>query len=103
MIIINQDRSGMYNFDNIFSIEIINMEEHRFEIVIDNGKEKKSIGIYKTQKRAYEVLNEIFITEKLNNVYKLFIDNVELFSKLLEEYQKTQENLNFNYYKMPKK
>lgn len=40
MIIINQDRSGMYNFDNIFSIEIINMEEHRFEIVIDNGKEK---------------------------------------------------------------
>ena len=52
MIIINQDRSGMYNFDNIFSIEIINMEEHRFEIVIDNGKEKKSIGIYKTQKRA---------------------------------------------------
>lgn len=59
MIIVSQDKDNIVNFDNITSIwiddNILDKTNTDFEICADG----ESLGYYKTEKRAKEVLKEI--------------------------------------------
>lgn len=61
MIIISQDKKAIHNFDNIISIQVEESNGKYKIIVYDAINDNTSLGDYKTEKRAKEVLNEISI------------------------------------------
>lgn len=65
MIIVSQDKTELINFSNIVRLEVSNNAEghnfcNDFETVI---------GLYNTEERAKEVLEEIVDTYKFNRCY----------------------------------
>lgn len=57
MIIVSQDKKSIYNFDNAKSIDILENEIYITDnILADEGV---LIGVYETEERAQEVLEEI--------------------------------------------
>lgn len=63
MIIVNQDRDKIINFENIDRIYIENPLENNdgeFEIKAENEWINERIGCYKTEHRAKEILKEIY-------------------------------------------
>lgn len=57
MIIVSQDKKSIYNFDNAKSIDILENEIYITDnILADEGT---LIGVYETEERAQEVLEEI--------------------------------------------
>ena len=57
MIIVSQDKKSIYNFDNAKSIDILENEIYITDnILADEGT---LIGVYETEERADEVLEEI--------------------------------------------
>lgn len=63
MIIVNQDRDEIINFENIDRIYIENPLENNdgeFEIKAENEYINERIGCYKTEHRAKEILKEIY-------------------------------------------
>ena len=63
MIILNQDKDSLYNFNNVKSIDVLSNEIYLTDdILADEGTR---IAIYKTEERAKEVLQE-FVTGHIN-------------------------------------
>ena len=57
MIILNQDKDSLYNFNNVKSIDVLGNEIYLTDdILADEGTR---VAIYKTEERAKEVLQEI--------------------------------------------
>ncbi len=61
MIIVSQDKTELVNFDKIESIWICPDEEGRFTLEA-TADTNATLGYYKTEERAKEVLNEIIKT-----------------------------------------
>ena len=83
MLILSQDKETIYNFNNIISIQI---EEgyNRFNLVVYGAiTNYTSLGKYKTEERAKEVLQEIIETYKESGIVK--IDNVQVENKVVYE------------------
>ena len=59
MIIVNQDKKAIHNFDNISSIQIEESNSTYKLIVYDQINDRDNLGEYETEKRAKEVLEEI--------------------------------------------
>ncbi len=63
MIIINQDKNELVNFDNIMCINITNCEEDGYLIsagfVVGRDDNYRDLEYYNTEERAKEVLAEI--------------------------------------------
>lgn len=63
MIIINQDKNELVNFDNIMCINITNCEEDGYLIsagfVVGRDDNYRDLGYYNTEERAKEILAEI--------------------------------------------
>ena len=57
MVIVNQDKTGIYNFDNIKSIDVIENEINITDDILSN--KGIVIGTYATEERAKEILQEI--------------------------------------------
>lgn len=63
MIIVSQDKKAIHNFDNVLSLQIEpTLKEYSIE-VYDAINDGSSLGIYSSEERAKEVLQEI--TEKI--------------------------------------
>lgn len=60
MIIVSQDKKSVINFENVVMIDIYHIYYPNVEIhaTFNNG-EDFSLGVYDTESRAKEVLNEI--------------------------------------------
>ncbi len=58
MIIVSQDKTEIVNFDNVDSVWICPDEEGRFTIEA-TADTNATLGYYKTEERAKEVLQEI--------------------------------------------
>ena len=64
MIIVNQDKDNIINFDNVDNIDIVANsnrigEEEPYTICYETSTRREGLGIYKTEERAKEVLQEI--------------------------------------------
>ena len=66
MIIVNQDNTEIMNFDNIMNINICGDDEDGYSIsagfIVGRDDNYRELGIYHTEKRAKEVLKEIYIS-----------------------------------------
>ena len=74
MLIVSQDKDGIINFENITAIRlIVNLEDNkRNMIAIDTvNAERYTVAKYVTEKRAFEVLQEIVKTYVLTEQYKV--------------------------------
>lgn len=67
MIIVNQNKKVIINFNNINYIAIDDNKPLIFTRTNNNAE--ITLGIYKTKKRAEEVLQEIVDTYKFNRCY----------------------------------
>ena len=70
MIIVSQDKKQVINFNTIDFIDIMPMNDGRFEVDANFAHCITELGHYDTEERAKEVLQEII--EKMQN--KNFID-----------------------------
>ncbi len=72
MIIVNQNRDIIVNFDNIESIDIVatldGTGEVPYQIYYETSAKREKLGEYKTEERAKEVLREIINTYKDCNI-----------------------------------
>ena len=61
MIIVNQEKTYLVNFNNVCQVTLaVNEEETEYAIVVQTvDKEEIIMGTYKTEERAKEVLQEI--------------------------------------------
>lgn len=67
MIIVEQEKTYLINFDNTTQITLAtDKEEKEFAIIAETTKSKDIVlGIYKTEERAKEVLREIIEIHKV--------------------------------------
>lgn len=97
MIIVSQDKKTIINFENTTRISIIppQKEGYKYSIAINSCLD---LGYYKTEERAIEVLEDLYSTKAVFELYKCSdADTQYIFDeKMLEE------NLIFDTYKMPK-
>lgn len=59
MIIVSRDKKSIHNFDNILNIQIEKIDNTYKLIIYDEINDRSSLGEYRTEKRAKEVLQEI--------------------------------------------
>lgn len=60
MIIVNQDKKAIVNFDNVDSIDIVADLNGMGEVIYyETSSTREELGEYKTEERAKEVLQEI--------------------------------------------
>lgn len=99
MIIVSQDKKSIFNFDNVLGIQIdkhfsnSSMEED-YEIKVMSEKRTCIVGIYKTEERAKEVLEEIQML--YINLELLKLRNMQIKDKLT-----TQDISKFIRFEMP--
>lgn len=89
MIIVEQEKTYLINFDNTTQITLaVDKEEKEFAVMAETTKSKDVIlGIYKTEERAKEVLQEIMQCEYSTEIfkYKNGIFNASELNKLQEK------------------
>lgn len=80
MIIINQNKDTIINFDKVESIDIVadldGTGEVPYKICYETSSNREELGKYKTEKRAIEVLVEIataYTNMKIINIPKIDI------------------------------
>ena len=93
MIIVSQDKKRIVNFEAIDFIDIMPMDDERFELDANFAHCITELGYYETEKRAKEVLEEIMKNYEISIDYMY---NKTLFVKDLEEYRQSL------VYEMPK-
>lgn len=87
MIIVSQDKKSIYNFDNAKSIDILENEIYITDnILADEGT---LIGVYETEERADEVLEEI-------------IENIQCKSFMKMDNEGIKTEVSGGIYRMPK-
>ena len=96
MIIVSQDRKMIFNLKNIIAIELTG---DLTVIRCQTDKINYWLGVYKTEERAMEVLQEIAQTYKLFETYKATI-GADIKNMLMKEMDKINCSM-FSYY-MPK-
>lgn len=67
MLIINQGNTEIMNFDNIMNISVCGNDEDGYSIsalgfIIGQDDNYKELGVYRTEKRAKEVLEAIYVS-----------------------------------------
>lgn len=79
MIIVNQEKTEIINFNNVMNIEVTNCDEDGFGIfagvIIGVDDNYRLLGYYKTEERAKEVLQEIinsYLDCNEENIYEKF-------------------------------
>lgn len=87
MLIVNQDKDKIFNFNNITNIwieeDILDETTSDFEICVDG----ESLGYYATEERAKEVLQEIikaYKNEGLRKIDTIMIDEKVVFEMPIE-------------------
>lgn len=95
MIIMNQERNELFNFSAIESIYIC-CENNYFEIDSNVG----TLGIYKTEERAREVLQEIVNLNVKFGLYKTMLAGENGQAIMLDNF--SNNNIKFDTYEMPK-
>lgn len=96
MIIISQDEKAIYNFNNIISIQV-EERDGKYEIITyDAINDNTSLGSYKTEERAKEVLGNVIICYA--NIELIKIPKMEIQKKIT-----STELLRNICYKMPEK
>lgn len=94
MIIVGQDEKAIYNFNNIISIQV-EERDGKYEIITyDAINDNTSLGVYKTEERAKEVLGNIIICYA--NIELIKIPKIEIQKKIT-----STELLRNICYKMP--
>ena len=96
MIILNQDKTEIVNFDNVDSVWICPDEEGRFTIEA-TADTNATLGSYKTEERAKEVLQEIITAYENFNYLKFFPANI---TKSVEQFMHRKYK-HFDVYEMP--
>lgn len=94
MIIISQDEKAIHNFDNIISIQVEEGNGNYKIIVYDEINDNTSLGSYKTEERAKEVLGNVIICYA--NIELIKIPKMEIQKKIT-----STELLRNICYKMP--
>ena len=102
MLIINQDKTMILNFENIEAIGIGNPLEDKdgkFKILCDTTSDNQyTMAEYDTEERAKEVLVDIVNIRAIIEIYKCSNeDTQDIFDKKM-----LKENLLFDTYEMPK-
>lgn len=77
MIIVNQDKNMLVNFNNVESMNIFadldGTGEIPFKIYFETTSSREELGKYRTEERAKEVLKEIVDTYiKIGIVFKMY-------------------------------
>lgn len=70
MIIVNQEKTYLVNFNNVCQVSLaVDEEETEYAIAVQTvDKEEIIMGTYKTEERAKEVLQEIIIAIRGKNM-----------------------------------
>ena len=107
MLILSQDNEKvikrLINFNNIIEIKVMYLsidDEKCFGIIVETlNNKKKELGIYKTEERAKEVLQEIFKVYRLNKMFECSdrIEQAQTLQAILKE------NMQPFTYEMPEK
>ena len=92
MIIVNQNKDTIINFDKVESIDIVadldGTGEVPYKIFYETLSNREELGKYKTEKRAKEVLNEI-------------VENYDYIERRLADMARGIGGLFNCYYEMP--
>lgn len=103
MIILSQDKKHLINFDNLTQIYITQDEEEtEYEIRCETvGCLYETLGMYKTEERAKEVLREIMLKNGSCNAYKIADDRQK--ERIRYSFAKSfiRDNEIFDSYTMP--
>lgn len=75
MIIVNQSRTEVYNFDNIISIKI-ETGRHIYIREVTQEVGGRYMGSYNTEERAKEVLQEIIKKYRSTEIYKAVANKI---------------------------
>ena len=101
MIIVNQDKTIIVNFDNVESIDIVTDLDGKgklpHEIYYETSSKREELGTYATEERAKEVLQEIIETYSDFNYLKFFPANT---TKSVEKFMHIKYK-HFDTYEMP--
>lgn len=75
MIIVSQDKKEIVNFDNIMNITICGCKENGYTIsagfIVGRDDNYRELGLYETEKRAKEVLEQITIAYANMKIIKI--------------------------------
>lgn len=93
MIIVNQEKTYLVNFNNVCQVSLaVDEEETEYAIAVQTvDKEEIIMGIYKTEERAKEVLQEIIKVYKFYNGKTYLVEDS---NNLIGKYQ-------YGVYEMP--
>lgn len=84
MIIINQNKDTIINFDNIESINIVATldgdGENPYQIYYETNSKSEELARYKTEEKAKEVLKAIGIC--YSNIQMINISKIEIYEKI---------------------
>lgn len=96
MIIVNQDKDMIVNFDNVENIDIVadldGTGEIPFKIYFATSSSREELGKYKTEERAKEVLRDLL--KSMNKQKFLMKPKINLDQKTIEEAKVYFENIN---------
>ena len=83
MIIVNQNKKNISNFDKVNYIEILpSSNTDGFKIIVNYDTDYEVLGFYKTEERAKEVLQEIIKFYEILKRYECSSNNgLTLFTK----------------------
>lgn len=70
MIIVDQKKNGIVNFDTISVIVIDEVSKDKFKLIAHFNGGEGTIGTYKTEERAKEVLKDIIEWYDISNFLK---------------------------------
>ncbi len=101
MIIVSQDKEIIINYDNLDYITIGKNEEEEYAVMIHSiNNEEFPVGIYNSEKRVKEILQEIIKTYKTTEGYKCS-NNLSFHKELIEDAERN--NRDVFLYVMPSK
>lgn len=92
MIIVSQDKKQVINFNTIDFIDIMPMDDGRFEVDVNFAHCITELGYYDTEERAKEVLQEITNTFAIKGVQDATYQYADIWIKMRQ----------YAIYEMPK-
>lgn len=98
MIIVSQDKDFIVNFDNVETIGV-DYCNGMYDVQCTYNDGNSRIGSYKNEKRAKDVLNDIFVRKAMFDFYKTVMTD-EVQNEICKDMKK--DNILFNVFEMPK-